>query len=284
MAQNTQFRTYLTLKLLEFFLRIFPYKMRISFGGKIMRKIVAPRTDLIDRVEKNLKKIFPDLSNGERDKITNGVIDNFGRFYFEFFSSKEFIKRSANFHLSGKGVLPFKQAASEKKPIIVLSGHFGNYEAVRSHLKLLGYEIAGVYRPMNNQYFNTIYIRTMKNYGQPVFPTSLQGTREIVKHLQGGNIVALLNDQYTSDSLPMPFLGKQANTSHIFAKIAMRYKALVVPAFGIRQSNGLDFKVVLDLPIEHTDPIQMAQEFNNRLGELVKQHVDQWFWIHRRWK
>ncbi|MCY4447177.1 MAG: lysophospholipid acyltransferase family protein [Rhodobacteraceae bacterium] len=284
MAQDTKFRTYQALKILEFSLRLVPYNYRIHLGGQIMQRMIAPRTGMKERVQENLKFIYPDMPEHQRDEVTGKVINNFGRFYFEFFSSKEFLRRSAHFKLSGEGLEEFRHAASQNKPIIIVSGHFGNYEAVRSHLQLQGFQLGGIYRPMANPYFNKLYTRTMKNYGKPVFPTTLEGTKEIVKFVQAGNILALLNDQYTQDGLEMPFLGAPAKTSPIFAKIALKYGALVIPSFGIRQTDGLDFEVVMERSIQHTDPVTMAIEFNERLGVHINNHIDQWFWIHRRWK
>ena len=48
--------------------------------------------------------------------------------------------------------------------------------------------------------------------------------------------------------------------------------------------NGFDFSVLVEEPIQPTDPATMTQEVNDRLEHQIRQHMDQWFWIHRRWK
>ena len=73
-------------------------------------------------------------------------------------------------------------------------------------------------------------------------------------------------------------------TSLVNAELALKYGAEMIPVYGIRKENGLDFEIVMQDPIPHTDPETMTQTVNDKLEELVRQHMGQWFWIHRRWK
>ena len=68
------------------------------------------------------------------------------------------------------------------------------------------------------------------------------------------------------------------------ADLARRYDALLVPICGIRQPDGLSFKVNVGAPIAHGDSRAMMQALNDDLEMLVRRHMDQWFWVHRRWK
>lgn len=70
----------------------------------------------------------------------------------------------------------------------------------------------------------------------------------------------------------------------ITAELALKFDALLVPVWGIRRSNGLDFDVHVEAPIPPGDPVEMTREFNARLEAQVRQNMDQWFWIHLRWK
>jgi KDO2-lipid IV(A) lauroyltransferase len=46
----------------------------------------------------------------------------------------------------------------------------------------------------------------------------------------------------------------------------------------------VNFDIVVEPPIPHTDAAEMTQALNDSLEALTRQHMDQWFWIHRRWK
>ena len=82
----------------------------------------------------------------------------------------------------------------------------------------------------------------------------------------------------------LSFMGKPARTALSAAELALKYDALLVPVYGIRQPNGLDFKILVEPPIAHTTASEMTQALNDSLERLVRQHMDQWMWVHRRWK
>jgi KDO2-lipid IV(A) lauroyltransferase len=82
----------------------------------------------------------------------------------------------------------------------------------------------------------------------------------------------------------LPFLGQNAKTSLSSAELALRYNALIIPFFGIRQPDGLSFKIELDAPIPHTKPSEMVIAMNQALEARIKDHPHQWFWFHRRFK
>ena len=56
------------------------------------------------------------------------------------------------------------------------------------------------------------------------------------------------------------------------------------PTYAIRQPDGLSFEIIVEPPIPHGTPEAMTQALNDSLEALVRKHLDQWFWIHRRWK
>jgi KDO2-lipid IV(A) lauroyltransferase len=46
----------------------------------------------------------------------------------------------------------------------------------------------------------------------------------------------------------------------------------------------LSFQIIVEAPIPHGTPEAMTQALNDSLEAIVRQNIDQWFWIHRRWK
>ena len=84
--------------------------------------------------------------------------------------------------------------------------------------------------------------------------------------------------------LPLTFFGVTAMTATSAADLALKYGADLIPIYGIRKENGLDFDILVEEPVPHTDAETMTQAINDSLESLVRRHMDQWFWIHRRWK
>ena len=219
-----------------------------------------------------------------RAEIASKCLNNVGRSFIENYSARDFPKRMAKNTPTGAGVAALEKAAEQGKPVILVTGHYGNYEAMRACLVARGYDIGGLYRNMKNPYFNAHYVQTMEAFGGPVFPQGRRGTAGFVRHLKDGGQLVLLFDQHVFGAPALDFLGQPANTALSAAELALRYDALLIPFYGIRQADGVSFDTVLEAPVPHSDAVTMTQALNDSLTARVKADPEQWFWVHRRWR
>lgn len=262
-----------------------PYRWRIPAMGWVFAHLLAPVAGWRKRIRANLTLARPDLSPSEVRALERQVPNNAGRSIAEIYSGQEFIDRVlANDPLYGPGLPALEQAAAEGRPVIVACAHFGNYDAMRTALAGRGWPIGALYRPMNNEAFNQHYIPAMRAIAEPMFPRGRSGLASMLKFLKGGGWLALGYDQFDGHGAELSFFGLPTKTVLTPAELAIRYNALLIPVHGIRQPNGLDFKVVVHEPIAHSTAPEMMQLLNDDLEKLVRAHMGQWFWIHRRWK
>lgn len=261
-----------------------PYRRRVAFMGWVMARIAAPIAGWDKRVRDNLALIYPDMAQAEVKRLMRRVPDNFGRSLIEIYSGAEFTNHVKDIPFTGAGVEALREARDQNRPVILITGHFGNYDAPRAALIAQGYPVGGLYNPMSNGFFNDRYARAISGLGTPVFERSRRGLAEMVRFLKGGGIVGMVADHYMRHGTPIEFLGHPAYTALSAAEMAVKYDALVVPIYGLRRDDGIGFDIIVDTPIPHSDPLTMTQAMNDSLATLVRAHPDQWFWIHRRWK
>jgi KDO2-lipid IV(A) lauroyltransferase len=260
-----------------------PHKTRVRMMGAALARGIAPLAGYRARAETHLALIYPDMPAPDRRRLARACCNNFGRTLIENYSWRDFGAHLSGTQPIGPGVAALEQAAADKRPVIFATGHFGNHEAPRQVLTRLGYDIGGLYRPMQNAFFNAHYARTMTSWGGPVFEQGRQGTMGFVRHLRGGGMGTLLFD-VSAKGPAIPFLGRPAHTATSIADIALRTDALVIPYFGVRQPDGLSFEIVLDAPVTHATPIEMMRELTASLETQISRNPAQWFWVHRRWK
>jgi KDO2-lipid IV(A) lauroyltransferase len=265
---------------------LLPYSTRISFFGRVTRYVIAPLAGFTRRSRDNLALIWPERPDAERHRIAAQVSENVGRMLIENYSPTDMARRAVNFPISGDGWDEVQQARAEKRPILVVTGHFGNYEAARAALNHKGVSLGAVYRPMSNPYVNAHYVAMMEAVAGPMFPSGGKGGMTgFVRQLAKGTPMLLLNDLSIWRGETMPFLGQPAKTAISAAEMAIKFNALLVPAYAIRDAdNPLDYRIVVEAPIPHSDPITMTQALNQSLEKRIIATPDQWFWIHRRWK
>lgn len=264
--------------------RALPYGARVRLFGWLMRAVIGPIAGFPKRVATNLAHTCPDLPKAEARRIARGVLDNAGRTMIEIYSGQDFIDRVRDLPLQGGGAAVLEACHAEGKPVVLVTGHFGNYDASRAALIARGFHIGALYRPMNNGYFNTHYVKAISTIGEPVFARGRKGYAKLLRFLKDGGMAAFLIDQYAANGETLTFFGQPAPTALSAAELALRYDAPLIASYGVRRENGLDFDIIVEPPIPPSDPATMTQALNDSLERLTRQHMEQWFWIHRRWK
>ena len=267
-------------------LKIFPFRFRILIGSVIFRFFISPLTGNKKRIENNLNLVLPNIAENDKKELIKNCLNNIGMTMFELLSPNDFKLAGQKANALGPGVSLLEKARANSQPVILVSGHFGNYDVVRANLISKGYQLGALYRPMNNPYFNKTYVKNISEIGRPLFPRGKKGMAEMMTLLRDGNFIALLIDQHQhkSRSEPLKFFGKTAFTATSAAKMAIKYNAIFMPFFVVRKGKTSNFDLHFEEPIEHSDPIKMTQEFNNRLESRVKANTEQWLWTHKRWK
>lgn len=263
---------------------VLPYRMRVRSMGWIMARILSPLAGYNTRIRANLELVAPELTKDEIARICYEVPNNAGRTLIEIYSGDQFIARVKDIPLDGDGAQALMDAHENKRPVILVTGHFGNYDVPRAALIARGYRVGAIYMPMSNAYFNDHYEAAISHIGTPLFPRGRKGLTRMIKFLRSGGMTGFLVDQHMKDGADLDFFGQTAITATSAAELAIKYNAILVPIYGIRNENRLDFTIQVDAPIPHTNPLEMTQALNDSLEKLVRQHMGQWFWIHRRWK
>ena len=263
--------------------RVLPYRWRIPFAGWLTSRVLAPLAGYRKRVRENLAFVRPDLKPAEVERLARRVPDNAGRNMIELYSP-EFPEHARKSPVIGPGLPDVNQARDAGLPVIFVTAHFGSFNAARMAMMEQGFNMGVFYRPMANRPFNEHYVAAMAALSEPMFEQGRKGMIQMVKHLRSGGVLAILNDLNAHDGVPLDYFGKPALTSLATAEMALKFDALLVPVWGLRDENGLTFTIHTESPIPHSDPVTMTREFNTRLERVVRDNMHQWFWIHRRWK
>lgn len=252
--------------------------------GWFISRVLSPLVGYRRRAMRNLAFIYPELDQSQRRNLANAVTNNAGRALMENYSGEEFRAHLKNTKTVGEGLPAVLQAQKDNRPVMFVTGHFGNHDAARYVLNDLGLSIGGLYRPMSNPFFNEHYVETLANVSGPIFARGRKGIIGFSKHLKSGGMAVLFFDVAMTEAEKIPFMGQPAYTALSAAEFALKYDALMVPYFAIRKSDGLNFEILVDAPIPHSTPIEMMTEATKRLEAQIINRPEQWFWVHRRWK
>lgn len=285
MKRASQFFINLFLRSLIGLALALPYATRVRTMGWLVEKIVSPLAGYPKRIRNNLAHVLPDLPEAQIKQMCKDVPNNAGRTLIELYSGRSFVERAVASSIIGPGGFDaLERARAEGRPVILVTGHFGNYDVSRAALIARGHNMGALYRRMSNPFFNEHYVRSISTIGTPMFEQGRKGMSQMVRHIKSGGVLGILTDLHAHGGARLNFFGKAAITSLITAELALKYNAALIPIYAIRKQNGLDFEIIVQDEIPHSDAETMTQAVNNGLETLVRENMHQWFWIHRRWK
>ena len=214
-------------------------------------------------------------------RLEAGVGDNFGRVLAEYVRMPDFARGRDRRRATGLDHL--RAAVEAGRGAVLVSAHYGNWEAVRLAARDAGVEVGILYRSFNNAGFDRLSRSRIAVAGEPVMHKGREGARALLAHLRKGGAMLVLIDQRQSKSPALPFLGRPALTATGVASICLRTGAALIPARAARAADGLSFDVAFEAPIPHGRAEAMTAEANRRIGRWIAEHPEQWFWLHRRW-
>lgn len=192
--------------------------------------------------------------------------------------------------VSIEGIDNMERAKSKGKGMLFLTGHCGNWELVAMVASLKLSELAVVARPLDNPYLNKIIERARGKYGNRVI--SKKGAlKSIIRILRSNGCVGILMDQAVTrnEGFITEFLGRGAWTSKVPATIARKTGAAVLPAFIHRTGRGHVIKVYPEIDLSRSEDSETAIRedtirFSGFVEDYIREHPEEWLWIHRRWK
>ena len=264
--------------------RMLPFRLRGRFFAGLGGFIVSNLPSARKRVANGLGRVFPELTVKEVKNLTREVGRNTAQTLSEILMNADYKKRTHLFTARGPGLRELEQARDAGTGAIIVSAHFGQWEAIRHHLAMNTMETGAVYRENNNPLYERRFRNAIEQGGSPIVARSPKGNMKMVRHLRGGGFFALLVDQKYLVGEHVPFMGIDAMTTTAPAEMALRYNLPLVPAFATRQGNGMDIVIDYEEAIQPSDVMQMTLEINERIGARIKKDPAQWYWLHNRWQ
>ena len=120
-------------------------------------KKIGPFIRSSKKIKKNIKIVFPEISENQERKIVNHMWCNYGRVFAEYMHLQKLRQNKLNYVKTN--LEKFDKLKEEKKPILFFSGHFANFELLAMEIEKNGFELYAIYRPLNNVFLNKSNIR-----------------------------------------------------------------------------------------------------------------------------
>jgi KDO2-lipid IV(A) lauroyltransferase len=266
---------------------------RVPLAGRLIYHLLPIRRRV---VLSNLRRVFGGkVPEEEIVRLAQSFYAHLARFVSEFLCFTWLSAERLAALVRVENVEAILRVHAQGKGVLVLTGHFGNWEMATvgaiAHFPQFRGQIHYVRKPLSPHWLDTLVTRRFRRAGFGVLPK--KGALEVIlDRLASKDIIVFILDQHASgrDGVQMEFFGHPARTFRSLATIALATGAPVVPAAAWREADGhhvLRFEEALPL-VECADVDEAIRAntrmYNTALERLVLRHPEQWFWMHRRWK
>ncbi len=282
---------YILFLSLSFLCRILGLKLSRKFSSIISFFFFYVLPFRKDVVFDNLNHAFPDLSAKEIKNIAYGSYKNFSItlveiLYLPWITESQIIEE-VNFN----NLELIEKKEREKNGVILLSAHFGNWEylAITAGIKL-NKKLSVIVKSQRNPYVNDWMNRARTRWTNTIVPLGAS-IRNIYSELLHKGIIALVADQRgPEESIKLEFFGRKTSVYTGPAILSLKMNSPLIYGIAIRQTDySYEVKIIeiskADLPNEYDEKIKVLSErMLTYLEKIIREHPDQWFWMHKRWK
>ena len=286
------YSVYLVVRLLIAFIQALPLSTCETIAGicaTLMGRVLRVRGHV---VEKNLNIAFPNLSAEERDEITWQMWRHLVLMIIEIAQTPRKVHETnwkQHSHIVNQEA--FVRTLLSGRPLVLISGHFGNFELGGYLMGLFGFPTYTVARALDNPYLDRFVNDFRGRTGQYMLPKKGSGA-DIQNVMERGGILTLLGDQAAGQrQCWVNFFGKPASTHKAVSVFSLGNDAPTMVSYARRVGKPLHYEVG---PAAICDPLEpnfeygtvplLAQWYTTHLEQLVRQSPGQYWWLHRRWK
>ncbi len=244
----------------------------------------------------NLRQAFPNRwTDEEREEVVRSTYRHFCNVVIEIaHMPRKLSVRTRRRYVSWEDQAQREQLyhwLRSSRPVLLVSGHFGNWEMGSYNLGLTGFSTYAVARPLDNRFVDEFLVRFRRKTGQKLL--SKKGDLDRMESIlaAGGKLAVLADQDAGPRGLFVDFFGRPASTHKAIALLAVSHSAPIVVIGARKVGELMRYQHAIEdviLPEEYArrpDAVRaITQRYSAALERLIGSAPEQYFWLHRRWK
>lgn len=274
-----------------FFCGLLPRRVCLLLGRGAGRLAFALMRERAQVALDNLKLIYGDsLPEQERLRLAKANFAHIGAMFFEIFHFLLYPPRLVNFlEITGKENL--RLALEQGKGVILFSAHMGNFVLMAPLLAFLA-GVKFLFRDPSDPAVSELYRWMRQRSNIDTIPDNPRHRCAYLcnRQLKAGNVLGILIDQVETGGIYVDFMGQPAGSTVGAARLAQICGSPLVPIHCVRMEDSR-LKVIIEpefvIPREGPPEEQLPKivaSMNRVVEGWVREHPEQWFWAHRRWR
>lgn len=292
-SKTIDYLQYLGLRVLAAFVHIFSVQQNYRSArwlGELMWRVDRRHRRIACG---HLRLSFPDWPEQRIQRVARKSIHNLVFLVIEIlFTPRLITLRRWQRHIRFKNMTEtLRLLLKQESGVIMVTGHFGNFEVAGYTVATLGFPTVSVARPLDNPYIWDYMVESLEKTGQS-FLYKKGATQSVDGVLASRGSLSIVGDQDAGrKGLFVDFFGRPASTYKSIGLLAMRHQLPIVVGYGKRLSDRFEFEMGIQRIIRPADwagkedeLTWITREFTRELEQIIRAAPEQYLWLHRRWK
>ncbi len=283
---------YAAMRVGLFILYLFPVRWNLRFacflGTQMWKHYERGRIRALD----NLRASFPEKDLAWLEKTGLRSFQQIVMLTIDvFFTPKLVDKHNWSQYIKPINIERAKWMSRENKGLLMLTGHYGNFEIMGYMLGSFFYNVYSIARPLDNPFINDYLYGIRERKGQKII-NKKGATEDMTRLVEEGATLCFIADQDAGrKGVFVDFFGRKASSYKSIGLLAIQYNLPIAVGGCRRVGNDYKFEIEVSRIIEPAEwadkdkPLDwVTQEYTTALEDFIRKDPSQYWWLHRRWK
>ena len=288
----TDWLGYIVLRTVVVFLSLFNIETNLNtacFLGRMLWKYYhRGRKRALD----NLRASFPQAGEQWIQRTGRRSFEHIAMLAIDILFTPQLVKRYNWRNYSYyRNVERAKWLMQEGRGLLMVAGHYANFEIMGYLLGLFGFNVYSIARPLDNKFISRYLYDVRRRAGQKIIDK--KGVSAIISSIaSSGATVCFIADQDAGrKGIFVDFFGRPASTYKSIALLAITHNLPIGVGYSRRVANRFYFEIGVNRIIfpqewaDRDDPIEwITAEYTKAIEDFIRTDPGQYWWLHRRWK
>jgi Kdo2-lipid IVA lauroyltransferase/acyltransferase len=255
---------------------------------------IGPRLRGHRRALEQIAIAFPESSPEERERIAVGMWDNLARTVAEYSQLDRLwtdVPAASRVFMDPASEKIWADIKAANRPTIGFSLHLANWELTAIAVARHGFRGLIPYRRMKNEVLTNELVRRRVAAGCTPIAAGPGMVPQIKRDFRAGSILGMLIDQRYAAGIDVTLFGRPVRLNPLFARLARIFECPIYATRVIRMPDRRRFRYEIIGPIEpardergRIDVPATTQRLAAIMEDWIRQHPEQWMWLHRLWR
>lgn len=237
---------------------------------------------------RNLAIAFPEWSDARRRQTIKAMFRHLGMSILELAWLPNLTPQRREQTTVIDGIGRILETLDSGRGVIMFTAHCGNWEWLSYVMGSYGRPVSVLHRERDQPDMNCYIIELRAKAGvKTIGRGTASSAKEMIQTIKQGGMLAFVIDQnLRTESVKVPFFGRDALTPVGPVKFAIRTEAMISISYIHRLPDGRHHAQFLE-PFQarkSDDPVELTARITRLYEEQIRRHPEQWVWMHDRWR